>query len=133
MTQVRTLRVPLGNQLHEFIKLLILSKNLNLLINRVGDDASAVNCNLDWVLQNLACSGFDLTRERRRKHHSLTVRADIVDDSHNLLLETQVEHAVRFVQDEVGTPAEIGDSTLVGAQNINHATRSTHNNFCTSF
>ena len=43
----------------------------------------------------------DLRRHGSREHDGLTVGRQALDDGHDVIIETHVEHAVRFVQDEV--------------------------------
>ena len=49
----------------------------------------------------------DLWWHGRGEHDGLAVRWQTLDDGHNVVVKTHVEHAVRFVQNEVFNPGEI--------------------------
>ena len=80
-----------------------LASNLKTIINLI----SLLNLNFDGFFQNFPCQRLHLSRECCGKKNCLTIRADVLDDLHNLRFESHVEHAVRLVKYEIGHSTEI--------------------------
>jgi hypothetical protein len=59
--------------------------------------------------QHFSGQRFHLFGECGGEEDGLAVRSDVVHNLHHLWLEAHVKHAVRFVQHQVGDPAEVGD------------------------
>ena len=78
-----------------------------------------------------SCESFHLPGERGTEHDHLLVRPTVVDDPHDLRLESHVEHPVSLVQDDVGNSAGVGHAAGVGRQHVNHPTRCADNDLGT--
>jgi hypothetical protein len=64
-----------------------------------------------------------------REHNRLAVGPAVVDDPHDLGLETHVEHAVGLVEDDVGDAAQVRHLARVGRQHVDHTARRAHDDF----
>lgn len=61
----------------------------------------------------------------------MPIRPNVINDLHDLRFEAHVEHAVSFVEDEIRNALEVGNAPRVRSQQVDHATRSTDDNFRT--
>jgi len=85
------------------------------------DYRSSTHGDLNRLAQDLTSERVHLFRECSRKQDSLAVRSNVIDNLHNLRLETHVKHTVSFVKDDVSDTLEIRHTTGIGGQQVNHA------------
>ena len=74
-----------------------------------------------------------LTWEGRRKHDSLAVRPDVVDNEIDLGLEAHVKHAISLIEHQVGDSVQVCDLARGGCQDVDHATGRAHDDFAAAF
>jgi len=71
-------------------------------------------------------------REGGREHDSLARRPDIPVDATDLGLESHVKHPISLVKDQICDTPQVGDLAGAGDQDVNHASRCAHHDFCAS-
>ena len=64
------------------------------------------------LVHHISCKLLDRLWERRREEQGLAVWSDLIDNGAELILESQVKHAVGLVDDEVCAALCQGEGTL---------------------
>jgi hypothetical protein len=123
--------------LHDFLEVL---DHLVALL-KVGDDLDnlsnsvvsgqihGTDVHLDVVVQEVSSELTDFLGPSGGPHAGLSVRTNLRNDFANLRLETHVQHAVSFVEDEVSDTAEVGPASF---QHIDQTTRGCNADFDTA-
>ena len=65
------------------------------------------NLHFHWFVENIACKSLNLVGHGGREHDGLSVGGQSLYDSHDVVIESHVEHAVGLVEYEETDTAEI--------------------------
>jgi hypothetical protein len=67
-------------------------------------------------------------RKRCREHDGLLAWTNVIDNLGDLRLEPHVEHAICLIQNQERGAAQVGDTTAIGGQDVDHSAGSTNHN-----
>ena len=123
--------VSLSQDLEQAVELRVLVPHLDYLVDLRCDHGATSDSDLERLVENLACERVHLFRECGGEEDGLTIRADVVDDLHDLRLEPHVEHSVSLVENEVCDTLEVGDPARIRGQEVNHTSWCTDDDFRT--
>lgn len=89
----------------------------DLLDSVVDSKFVLADLNVDRLVADVVlCEVLHVTGPSSREHEGLSVRSDLTEDLSDLNFETHIEHAISFVQNEIGNTLQVGS---VGLQEIN--------------
>lgn len=124
-------RLHLLREAEDPVVLLLLVHELDDLCHGVsGGQVQTADDDLERVVHVAGCQSADASRPGSRRHHRLSVRADVKQQFADLRLEAHVEHAVGFVQNQVGDRLNLD---VTSGDQIIQATRRGDDDFNSAF
>merc|ERR1740128_238638 len=115
-----------AEHLQKFEELIVLFNDLDMLLNLIRHNTPASDLDLDRSRKDPPSKALHKSGKCGGEQDCLFVGAAVVYHSHHLGLEPHVEHSVRFVQDKVCHPPQVGHFARVGRQHVNHPSGSAH-------
>ena len=118
---LRVLVVCLAEDLQQPVELALFFANLDNLVDFCSDNGPTTDSDLEGFSEDFSRQRIHLPGKGCGEENRLAIGPNVVDDLHDLRLETHVEHAVCLVQYEICYALQVGNATRIRSEQVNHA------------